>query len=90
MAAYSGLLTILILLDLSAAFETISHSILIHRLSSIGFFGTTLMWFVSYLSDRTQFVQLKQFQSQLSPVSTGVPQGSVLFPILFITYLLSR
>lgn len=87
-AADSGLLSILILLDLSAAFDTISHSILLNRLSSIGITHTPLHWFRSYLSGRTQFIQLKSFQSQSSLVCTGVPQGSVLGPLLFIIYLL--
>lgn len=88
MAADSGFLTILILLDLSAAFDTISHTILIDRLVSLGFSDTSLHWFKSYLSGRTQFVQLKSFRSHSSPLSSGVPQGSVLGPLLFIIYLL--
>lgn len=76
MAADSGFLTILILLDLNAAFDT------------IGFSDTPLHWYKSYLSGRTQFVQLKSFRSHFSPLSSGVPQGSVLGPLLFIIYLL--
>ncbi len=80
MAADSGLLTILVLLDLTAAFDTVSHEILLDRLVSIGITGTPLSWFRSYLSGRTQRIQLKRFRSRTSTVTTGFPQGSVLGP----------
>ena len=88
MASDFGLLSILVLLDLSAAFDTVSHNILLDRLASIGITDIPLAWLKSYLTGRTQFVQLKNLRSSSSPVSSGVPQGSVLGPLLFTIYLL--
>ena len=78
MATDSGSLYILFLLDLSAAFDTVSHDIL---LASIGITDIPLAWLKSYLTGRTQFVQLKNLRSCSSPVASGVPQGSVLPPV---------
>ena len=77
----------LVLLDLSAAFDTIDHNILLSRLSSrYGVKGTALKWFESYLSDRIQAVTIDGVESDIHHLLYGVPQGSVLGPILFILY----
>ena len=79
----------LILLDLSAAFDTVNHKLLLDRLQSVcGIEGVALSWLKSYLSDRTQYVKLSDgCQSGSSRLETGVPQGSVLGPLLFSMYM---
>ncbi len=89
LASDQGCILLLVLLDLSAAFDTIDHDILIDRLQNYtGIQGQALRWFRSYLSDRYHFVYLNEEESQLSPVKYGVPQGSVLGPLLFSIYML--
>ena len=88
-ASDEGLLSVLILLDLSAAFDTIDHHILLQRLRHlVGVRGAALRWFESYLSDRSQFVNTNDTSSLREKVRYGVPQGSVLGPILFTLYML--
>ena len=75
------------LLDLSAAFDTVNHSLLLSRLkNSFGITGTVLQWFHSYLSGRSQFVEINDTKSSVRDLTVGVQQGSVLGPILYLLY----
>ncbi len=86
--SYLLLWLLCILLDLSAAFDTIDHDILVDRLQNYtGIQGQDLRWFRSYMSDRYHFVYLNG-RRQLSTVKYGVPQGSVLGPLLISLYIL--
>jgi len=86
-AADSKEVTLLIGLDLSAVFDTVCHSTLIKRLQTeFGVSGTALSWIQSYLQDRTQFVKPGQHRSPETTLEVGVPQGSVLGPLLFAVY----
>jgi len=79
--------SLLALLDMSAAFDCVNHSLLLKKLSSnYGISNTVLSWFESYLLDRTQQTLFVDKLSKIYDVSYGVPQGSVLGPILFILY----
>ena len=79
--------TLLGLLDMSAAFDTVDHSILLQRAEvSFGLSGTVLSWLTSFLDGRTPQVVLNGAASSVEKITSGVPQGSVLGPLLFLLY----
>ena len=76
-----------IFLDLSKAFDTIDQQILLKKCSHYGIKKIALKLFESYLTNRTQFIELNGVLLNTLPISTGVPQGSILGPFLFLIYI---
>jgi len=80
----SGDSAVLVLLDLTAAFNKLDHAVLLSRLEEcVGIQGKALNWFRSYLTERSMAVKFGQFTSSSTPLTCGVPQGSILAPTLF-------
>ena len=76
-----------ILLDFAKAFDTVNHQILLDKLHYYGIRGNALKWFQSYLNDRQQCTEIGNTQSNLEYIKCGVPQGSILGPLLFLLYI---
>ena len=76
-----------VFLDLKKAFDTVNRKILLDKLFIYGIRGNILKWFKSYLNERQQYVNFQGTESQMKCVTCGVPQGSIIGPLLFILYI---
>ena len=79
--------TLAVLCDLSKAFDVINHKIFLHKLKWYGIRGLANDWFSSYLSNRTQFVEIDSHNSSYKQIMCGVPQGLILGPLLYLLYV---
>jgi len=76
-----------VFIDLSKAFDTLNHKILLNKISYYGIRGVALSWFTSYLQNRLQYVSLNGHLSDTLEITCGVPQGSILGPMLFLIHI---
>ena len=76
-----------IFLDLKKAFDTINHALLIKKLEKDGISGNSLKWFISYLNERSQTVNVSSSLSDFKNIDIGIPQGTILGPLLFIIFV---
>ena len=82
-----GKLTLSVYSDYSKAFDTVQRHIIIQKLHKIGFPASALKWFISYLENRSQYVQVNDSKSAMKLCHFGIPQGSVLGPLLYNLYI---